>query len=152
AGRTDTEGDDVLADGVDVPLLARRLRPDRATLGAAEHLVREDLARSLGRAHHLDRTPHTRDVERLPLLQQEHELFEQPGDLLGLVALDGDLRAAHEDVGVGKGSLNEPEELIAVAEQASHEVVPWNADVDLGDAHAGTCDLTRLGTARGYRT
>jgi len=34
-----------------------------------------------------------------------------------------------------------------MAEQASHEVVPWNADVDLGDAHAGSCDLTRLGTS-----
>ncbi len=71
AGRTDAEGDHVGADGVDVALLAGRLRPHGAALGAAQHLVGQHLARALGRAHHVDRARHVRGVERLAPLQHD---------------------------------------------------------------------------------
>ena len=88
----------------------------------------------------------TTDVERLAPLEQHHELLEQAPDLLGLLALHCDLGAAHEDVGLGKRPFDQAEVLVPVPEQAGHEVVPGNADVDLGDTHAGACHLTRLGT------
>ena len=56
------------------------------------------------------------------------------------------------EVGVRERRLDEAEQLVALAEQAHHEVVAGDDDLDLGDTHAGACDLTRLGTAPRYRT
>ena len=80
-------------DGVDVALLAARLRSHHAALGAAQDVGREHLARPLGGAHHVDRAGHVGAVDGLALLQQQHQLLEQPADLLGVGAADRDLVA-----------------------------------------------------------
>ena len=83
AGRAEAEGDDVLADGVDVALLAARSwaapcgpRADRRTsCGAAPRI-----GRSSARTMSID-AAHAGAVERLALLEQHDELLEQPPDL-----------------------------------------------------------------------
>ena len=77
----------------------------------------------------------TRRLEPVTLLQQQHELLEQAADPLGVVAVDGDLVAAHVDHRVGEGALDEAQQLVALAEQRAHEVVAGNADLDLGGSH-----------------
>ena len=135
AGRAEPERDHVRADGVDVALLAGRLRPHRAAPRRAQDLVGQHLARALGGAHHVDDATHVGAVDRLALLEQEHELLEQAADRLGVGAGDRDLVAAHVDGGVGEGVLDDAEQLVAVAEQARHQVVAGHDDVDRGVAH-----------------
>ena len=98
AGRADAEGDDVLADGVDVALLPARLRAHRAAARRAQHLGGEHLGRALVGLHHLDGAAHRGGVEAVALLDQHHEVLEQPRDPLDVVvAVEGDLVAAHVD-------------------------------------------------------
>ncbi len=84
AGRADAEGDDVLADGVDVALLPARLRPHRAPACRAQHLGGQHLGRTLVGLHHVDGAGHARRLEPMALLQQHHELLEEPPDAIGL--------------------------------------------------------------------
>ena len=91
AGRPDAERDDVVADRLDVALLASGLRPDVATLGAPQHLVRQHLGRPLVGAHHADRPVDRAFVELVSALEQADQLFEQSRHLLGVGPRDGDL-------------------------------------------------------------
>ena len=86
AGGPDAEGDDVVADGVDVALLAARLGAHAAAPGRPQHLGGEHLGRTLVGAHHLDGASHARRLEALALLEQQHQLLEQMADAVGLVA------------------------------------------------------------------
>ena len=56
-------------------------------------------------------------------------------DPLGVVALDGDLVAPHGDAHVAEGPLDQAQQLVALAEQAGHEMVAGNEDLDLGACH-----------------
>ncbi len=80
---------------------------------------------------HLDRAPEVVAVELVALFEQQDHLLEEPRDAVGIgwVAGDGDLVAAHEDVD-GERALHEAEQLVALAEQADHEVVARDEDLD----------------------
>ena len=131
AGGTDPERDRVRADRVDVALLARGLRVHR--LAAAQHLGVEHLARALVGLQHVDAAADAFAVERVPGLEQRDELLEEATDAFGLdlVAGDGDLVAAHVDRD-GERGLDQAEQLVALTEQADHEVVARYEDLDLG--------------------
>ena len=77
-------------------------------------------------------------LEALAPLEQQHQLLEQAADLLGLVAGDGDLVAPDVDLDAGERRLDEAQQLVALAEEADHEVVAGNGDLDLGGRHEGT--------------
>ncbi len=74
-------------------------------------------------------------VEALALLEQHHELVEEPADPLGVLAVDGDLVAAHDDVRPVERLFDQPQQLVSLTEQAHHEVVPGDEDLDLGRRH-----------------
>ena len=106
-------------DRVDVALLAGRLRADLATLGAAQDVLGEDLARPLvGDAPCRSTGRRLRLVELVTALEQPDQLLEQPADLLGLLAADGDLVAAHGSRSCRERPLDLAEVLIAVARPA----------------------------------
>ena len=56
-------------------------------------------------------------------------------DPLGSVALDGDLVAPHGDVHAVEGLFDQAQQLVALAEQADHEMVAGDEDLDLGGCH-----------------
>ena len=66
-------------------------------------------------------------------LHEDDQLLEEAGDGLGVLALDGDLVAPDPDLGLREGGLDEPQELVALAEEADHQVVA--GDVDLHGGH-----------------
>ena len=75
-GRPDAEGDDVATDRFDVALLARRLGPNGAALGA-ENLRRQDLGRSLVVSDHVDGAAEHDVVDDVALLEQRDEILEE---------------------------------------------------------------------------
>ena len=77
AGRPDPEGDDVVADGVGVALLAARLGPDRTAPGRAQHLGGEHLGRTLVGPDHVDGAVHDLRVDGVALLEQQAQLVDQ---------------------------------------------------------------------------
>ena len=99
AGRADAEGDDVVARW------RRRSASGRLVLGRtgrplaprSTSAVSTSLGPLVG-VDHVDRCGATLAASSaLALLQQHDQLLEQAADLLGLVAVDGDLVAAHVD-------------------------------------------------------
>ena len=77
----------LLADGVDVALLARGLGAHRAALGAAQDLGGEHLGRALVGLDHVDACgARAAASSALALLEQHDQLLEQAADLLGLAA------------------------------------------------------------------
>ena len=142
AGGAEGEGDHVLPNGVDVALLTGGLRPDRAALGPAKDLVGQHPARSLRGAHHVDRASEHAVVERLALLEQEHELLHQLAHLVGVLARDRDLVASHDDLGTGERPLDLAEVLVVAPDEGCHEVVPRHDDVDLRRAHRPSTVVT----------
>ena len=70
--------------------------------------------------------------------------------MLGVVGVAGDrdLVAAHVDRD-GERVLDEPEQLVAVAQQVHHEVVPRNEDLELGRRRGG--HVPRRASAGGPR-
>ena len=71
----------------------------------------------------------------MALLQQQHELLEQPPDELGIFAVDGDLVAPHVDVGARERRLDLAQKLVSLAEQPHHQVVAGDVDADLRARH-----------------
>ena len=120
----------VVADRVDVALLARGLGPHG--LAAAQDLGRQHVGRALVGLEHLDGAADAVAVEAVALLEQHHHLLEQAADPLGVggVAGDGDLVAPDVDRDRER-VLDEAQELVALTEQADHEVVARNEDLDL---------------------
>src|SRR5438309_1236819 len=100
----------------------------------AQDLGREDLRRAFVGLHHVDRAGHVHRVERVALLEQQHQLLEQPADAVGVGAVDGDLVAPHERLGV-EGRLDQPQQLVALTQQAHHVVLAGDEDLDLGGGH-----------------
>ena len=131
ARRPDPERDRVGAHRVDVALLTRGLGMHR--LPAAQDLGVQHLARALVGLQHVDAATDALAVERVTGLEQRDELAEEPADALDLdlVAGDGDLVAAHVDRD-GERGFHQAEQLVALAEQADHEVVARDEDLDLG--------------------
>ena len=134
AGRADAEGDRVLVDRVDVALLVERLRADRAA-AVAQDVEAQHVGRPLGGlgaqhgVHPLDGLGR----EALTGADDRDQLVEEPlgeGDLAGLAA-HRDPVAADVDLGV-EGALDDPEELVAGAEQADHVDAVGDDDRVLG--------------------
>ena len=95
---------------------------DGLALLAAEDVLAEDLGGPQVLSHHVDRALHLAHVEVLAALEQQEQLVEQPRDEsrlgphhLQLVARDGD-RARRE------GLLDDPQQLVALAEQLGEQV------------------------------
>ena len=133
AGGADAEDDGVLADGVDVLLLADRLGLDGAA-AAGQDRVAED-HRGAGGAVAADDVDGPADGvggEGVAPLHQGDELLEEAGDPfgVGLFAGDGDLVAADED-GALEGGLDQLEQLVPGSEEADHRVVPGDQHLDL---------------------
>src|SRR3546814_14382364 len=74
---SDLEGDDVLADRVDVALLAAGLGPHRLALGHAQHLGGEQLSRALVGTNHRPAAAHGAGVEAGALLRSEERRVGQ---------------------------------------------------------------------------
>ena len=139
AGGADAERDDVLADGVDVALLAGRSwggpcgpRAERSTSAVSTSDGRSSCADHVDGAHDAGR------LEALAPLEQQHQLLEQVPDLVGLVAGDGDLVAPHVDLDAAERGLDDAQQLVALAEEVGHEVVAGDGDLDLSGRHEGT--------------
>ncbi len=132
AGRTDAEGHDVAGDGVGVALLAGGLGPDGAALGRAKQFGGEHLGRAHVVLDHGDGPTHVAGVEALALFEERDELVEQPAHPFGVLAVDGDLVAPHHDVRAAEGLFDQPQQLVSLPEQAHHEVVSGDEDLDLG--------------------
>ena len=116
---TDAERDHVLANGVHVALLPARLRAHGAPTRRSQHFGGQHLGRTLVRLHHVDRAGHARRLESMTLLQQDHELLEEPADAIGLdgIAVDRDLVAAHVDLDIAERAFDQPQQLVALTEQ-----------------------------------
>ena len=93
----------------------------------------EHLGRALVALQHLDAAADALAVERVPGLEQRDELLEEPADALGLVGVagDGDLVAADVDRD-GERGLDQAEQLVALAEQATMRWLPGYEDLELG--------------------
>src|SRR3546814_18317587 len=91
---SDLEGDDVLADRVDVALLAAGLGPHRLALGHAQHLGGEHLSRALVGTHHRHAATHGAGVETVALLDQDYEVLQKLGDRLCVVTVAATLVSA----------------------------------------------------------
>ena len=123
-GRADAEGDDVGGDGVGVALLPGRVGPHRA----APWPPRTTSAFSTSDGRRSSRTMSMvratlAGVEPLARLEDQHQLVEEAGHPLGLGTLDRDEVALDGDAGLGEGGLDDPQQLVALAEQAGHQVV-----------------------------
>jgi hypothetical protein len=136
AGGADAEDHGVLADGVDVLLLAERLGLDGAAAGGqdgvAEHLGGAGATAVLVAADDVDGAADGVGGEEVAPLQQGDELLEEPGDPfgVGLLAGDGDLVAADED-GALEGGLDQLQQLVPGPKEADHRVVPGDQHLDL---------------------
>jgi hypothetical protein len=53
------------------------------------------------------------------------------------VADDGDLVASDVDLDIGERALDQPKQLVALAQKPCHQVVAGDADLDLGVCHVG---------------
>ncbi len=105
--------------------------------GVGEHVARA----RLGALDHVDRLLDRVGCERLPGIEQPDQLFEEERGAihLVLVARDRDLVAAHEDRRI-EGALDQLEELVALAQQTHHRMVPGNQDLQrVGFGHPVSC-------------
>ncbi len=120
-------------DGVDVALLAARLGPHRAAPRRRSTSVVSTSRRALVGLDHVDGAA---DVGRRrgagpPASSSTSSSNSRPTRSASPPS-SADLVAPHVDGGVGEGGLDEAEQLVALAEQARHEVVAGNEDLDLG--------------------
>ena len=134
-GRADAEGDDVGGDGVGVALLPGGLRAHGPSPRRPQHLGGQHLGGTQVVVHHVDGAVDLHGVEALARLEQDDQLLEEGGHPLGAVPLDGDLVAPHGDADVVEGLLHQAQQLVPLAQQAGHEVVAGNEDLDLGACH-----------------
>ena len=136
-GGADGERDRVVADCVDVPLLARGLRPHASCGRAGPRSSNTSVGRWSALSISMLRPTPSRS--RLwPCSSSITSLLEQAADALGFggVAGDGDLVAPHVDLD-GEGVLDQSQELVALPEQAHHEVVARNENLDLSRGRRG---------------
>ena len=124
------------------------MRPARR----AQHLGGEHLGGRDVVFHHVDGAADVRGVEPVALLEQDDQLLEQRADPLGTVSVDGDLVAPDRDTNAVEGLLDQPQQLVALAEQAGHEVVAGNEDLDLGVCHVCSVPDPTSGPAAASRS
>ena len=84
----------------------------------------------------------------MALLQQDHQLLEEPPHPISgrRLTVDGDLVAPDMDLDIGERALDQPQQLVALTEQAGHEVVAGNGDLDLSRTHRESVSERTLGT------
>ena len=127
----------LVAHRVDVALLARGLRAD--ALASAHHLGGRAPSSGSGPTS-TSRCcgPRLRGRGRGPARASTTSSSKSRATRLGVlgVARDRDLVAPHEDVH-GERVLDRPQQLVVLAEQVHHEVVPRNEDLDLGRRRGG---------------
>ena len=128
------------ADRIHVPLLACGLRAH--ALAPAHDFGVEDRGRALVGLQHLDAPTHVLPIQLVALLDEHDELLEEEGDAISVrsLARDGDLISPHENLHRER-VFDHPQELVALAEQVHHEVVPRNEDLDLGRRRGGHVPL-----------
>ena len=120
AGGADAEDDRVLVDGVDVPLLVQRLRPDRAAAVGQDVEAQHVGGPLLGlRAQHADRPLDGLGGQPLAGAHDRDQLVDQPlGERqLGGLAAQRDVVAPDVDVGVER--LLDQREVLVVAARAA---------------------------------
>ncbi len=71
----------------------------------------------------------------MTLFEQRNELFEQAAHSLGFGTFDSDLVAADVDPRAVERLFDGTQQLVTLAQQAHHEVVPGDEDLDLGGRH-----------------
>lgn len=101
-GRPYGESDRVVADGVDVVLLAGGLRSNGPAPVGEQHIVAQGGGGELRLAEQLDGTAHRVGVGGLPFLHRFEQVGEQRGELLHLhgVPFDDDAIAPHGEPSV----------------------------------------------------
>ena len=114
----------LLRDGVDVALLAGRLGPDLATLGAAQHVVGEHLARALvGADHRRSRGRGWRSSSSWPRWSRPTSSSNRRADLLGLARRAACTSLPRTLISVlGEGVLDLAEVLVAGTDERRHQV------------------------------
>ena len=120
-----TEGDHVLGDRVDVALLPGGLRLDLTALGPAQDLMCEDLARPFARTDHRHHSPEGDVIELLAGLQQRGELLEQARhrrDLGALLTRDPHLVAADADANRREALFDLAQVVIARSDEGGHHM------------------------------
>ena len=88
--------------------------------------------------HHVDGAVDLDRVEALTRLEQDDQLLEQGAHPFGTVTLDGDLVAPDRDADIVERALDQPQQLVTLAQQAGHEVVAGNEEFDLGACHVSS--------------
>ncbi len=71
----------------------------------------------------------------MSLLEQQDQFVEEPADPLGILAFYGDLVPSDHDEGALERVLDQPQQLVALAQQAHHEMVAGHSDLYLGRRH-----------------
>ena len=122
AGRSDSERDDVAADRIDVALLPRGLRLDRAPLGATKDFVGEHRTGAGVLLDHGDAALDDGVVHRLAALQQQDQFFEQSRHDGGVGSVDGQFVAPSGDVGARKGALDQSQVSVAGTQETGHQM------------------------------
>jgi hypothetical protein len=151
SGWPDAERDDVGGDGIDVPFLAGGLGTNMPAPGTLEHLMGEDVGRSLVGLHHPDRLGEAAVIELVTALEQRHQLVEQLSEVFGVFSPQRDLVATYTDVGVGEPTFDLAEVLIARTQQRCHQVRSRNNDGGrgVGRRHAHRRPRAALITSHG---
>ena len=123
AGRADAEGHDVGTNGVDVPLLAARLRPHGTAPGRAQYFGGKDFGGPLVGPQDVDGPGHHLRVDHLTALEQQLQLLDQAGHHGRVSAVDVELVAPGDDPSPPEGLLYGTQVLVERADQTGHEVV-----------------------------
>ena len=125
SGRTDRERDRRVAHRIDVSLLPEGLRGDPSSASGEQHVAEHLGRRRLLALDQLDRAADRGGVQLVSPFEQRDQLLEEQRDALDLDlgAGDGDLVAAYDDLRIERG-LDELQQLVALAEEGDHALVP----------------------------
>jgi hypothetical protein len=122
AGRADAEGDGVLVDRVDVPLLVEGLRADRAA-PVAQDVEGQHLGRTLGglEAEHADDALDGLGGDTLAGADDRDQLVDEPlGERdLARLTVQRDAVSTHVDIG-SEGLLDQREVLVSRSQDTDH--------------------------------
>ena len=85
--------------------------------------------------HHVDGAVDLDRIEALAGLEEDDQLLEEGGHPFCTVPIDGDLVPPDGDTGAVECPFDQPQQLVALAEEAGHEMVAGNENLDLGACH-----------------
>ena len=140
----DAERDGMLADGVDVALLARRLRTDGPAAVRELVVLAPRLRAELGRAQQVDGVPHVLERRLAAAFHELDEIREQRRERLHLqrIADELDRVAANRDPR-GERILHDMEDLVRRADDERHVHASGGREGDLGlVSHGGIVPRT----------